>query len=235
MRKIISILMLFLLFFASLPSPNIYASEDNKKIIYLTFDDGPGGKVTEDTLDILKKEKVHATFFLIGAQIEGQEELVKRINDEGHAIGLHSMTHEKCKLYADNNLFLKEMLTERDLLKELLNKDINILRFPFGSNNYSYKLTQSLVDLLHENNLRIYDWNVDSTDGANANGAPYTFVKNATNNKDKSTVVLLMHCGFCNKNSPIALPEVIKYYKENGYEFKTIDNKTPELYHILNK
>ena len=141
------------------------------------------------------------------------------------------MTHEKCKLYSNNNLFLEEMLKEKKLLKEILNKDINILRFPFGSNNYSYKLNESLVDLLHKNNLRIYDWNVDSTDGANSYGEPYSFVKNAKS--DKSPIILLMHCGYCNKNSVTALPEIIKYYKNNGYKFKTITNNTDELYHII--
>ena len=231
MKKLFSIIMTTLLFFTIFPFYNVNAAENNEKIIYLTFDDGPAQKVTEDVLDILKKEKVHGTFFLIGGQIEGQENLVKRINNEGHSIGLHSMTHEKCKLYSNNNLFLEEMNKKKKLLKDILNKDINILRFPFGSNNYSYKLNESLVDLLHKNNLRIYDWNVDSTDGANAHGEPYTFIKNAKS--DKSPIILLMHCGYCNKNSVIALPEIIKYYKDNGYKFKTITNNTAELYHII--
>ncbi|NHL29011.1 polysaccharide deacetylase, partial [Clostridium botulinum] len=56
-------------------------------------------------------------------------------------------------------------------------------------------------------------------------------IKNAKSDKDR--VVLLMHCGYISKNSVKALPEVIKYYKNNGYEFKAITEDTPEEYHII--
>lgn len=83
---------------------------EEEKVIYITFDDGPGGKVTTEVLDILKREEVPATFFLIGDQIKGQEKLIKRMVDEGHSIGLHSMSHSKSKLYSSDKEFLKEML-----------------------------------------------------------------------------------------------------------------------------
>lgn len=211
---------------------NTYA--EGEKTIYLTFDDGPGGKVTKDTLDILKAENVPATFFLIGNQIKGQEELVKRIVEEGHSIGLHSMSHEKCNLYSSDNSFLKEMLDSQKIIEEVTGEKINILRFPFGSNNTTYHLKESLVNLLHENNLKIYDWNVDSTDGANPYGNPCSIVKNATKNNNKNEIILLMHTGYINKNSTIALPEVIKYYKDNGYTFKAISEDTTEMFHYIN-
>ena len=58
-------------------------------------------------------------------------------------------------------------------------------------------------------------------------------VKNSKSNKDR--VILLMHCGYQSKNSVKALPDIIKYYKDNGYEFKTIDESTPEEFHIIKK
>lgn len=204
---------------------------DEEKVIYLTFDDGPGGRTTSNILDILKEENIPGTFFLIGSQIEGQEELVKRINEEGHSIGLHSMSHNKMKLYTDNNLFLEEMLTTQKIIQDVTGIESNILRFPFGCNNSCYKLKESLVDLLHENNLKIYDWNVDSTDGANSYANPSLYIKEATSNK--SPIILLMHCGYINKNSVIALPEIIKFYKSQGYTFKKIDNNTPEEFHYI--
>ena len=218
--------------FTFIPFANVYCEDE--KIIYLTFDDGPGGKITKDTLDILKSENVPATFFLIGEQIKGQEDLVKRILEEGHSIGLHSMDHKKENLYSSDNNFLKEMLDSQKIIEEVTGKKINILRFPFGSNNDTYHLKESLVNLLHENNLKIYDWNVDSTDGANPYGNPCNIVKNATKNNDKQEVILLMHCGYINKNSTIALTEVIKYYKDNGYTFKANDENTSEMYHYIN-
>ncbi|ALB48028.1 MULTISPECIES: polysaccharide deacetylase family protein [Clostridium] len=206
---------------------------DEKKIIYLTFDDGPAGKVTTNVLDILKQESVPATFFLIGSQIKGQEDLVKRMYNEGHALGLHSMSHNRNILYHSNEEFLKEMLDTQQIINSIVGIKPTILRFPFGCNNNCYKISQSMVDLLHQNNLKIYDWNTDSGDGAHPNASPSTFIKNSKS--DKERVVLLMHCAYMSKNSVTALPSVIKYYKDNGYEFKAIDENTDEEYHFMKK
>ena len=208
---------------------NVHA--DEKKIIYLTFDDGPAGKVTKDILDILKKDSVPATFFLIGNQIKGQENLIKRMYDEGHSLGLHSMSHKKNCLYASNESFLKEMLDTQETINSIVGFKPTILRFPFGCNNNYYKISKSMVNLLHENNLKIYDWNTDSGDGANPNANPGVFIKNSRNNKDN--VLLLMHCAYMSTNSVKALPDIIKYYKDNGYEFKVIDENTPEEFHFM--
>lgn len=236
MKKLLLIFAIFFLF-VLVQNPLIsYGNEDNSdssKTIYLTFDDGPGAKVTENILDILKSENVNATFFLIGDQIKNQEDLVKKINDEGNAIGLHSMSHDKHKLYSCNENFINEMLTEQSLLEELTSKKTFLVRFPFGCNNTCYHLKESLVDELHEKGFKIYDWNADSTDGANANAPVCTLIKRAQSDKD--TVYLLMHCGFINKNSVKALPSVIKYYKYNGYTFKIIDEDTPEIFHYIKK
>ena len=86
-----------------------YTEEQNKKTVYLTFDDGPGGKVTISVLDILQEEKVPATFFIIGNQICGQENTILRMKNEGHAIGLHSFSHDRNILYRSNEDFINEM------------------------------------------------------------------------------------------------------------------------------
>lgn len=224
--------------FFSVPIKAISTDETNdiksdSKVVYLTFDDGPAGKVTSDVLDILKNNSVHATFFLIGCQIKNQEDLVRRIYDDGNSIGLHSMTHKKNSLYCSNEQFLKEMLTTQELIGTIVPIKSNILRFPFGCNNNTYKISQSMVNLLHDNNLKIYDWNTDSGDGANPNSAPSTILKNSKSTKN--TVFLLMHCSYLSKNTVKALPSIIQYYKDNGYEFKTIDEHTPEEFHFIKK
>lgn len=210
---------------------NVNANE--KKIIYITFDDGPAGKVTNDILDILKNNSVPATFFLIGSQIKGQEDLVKRMYDEGHSLGLHSMSHKKNCLYSSNESFFKEMLDTQETINSIVGIKPTILRFPFGCNNNYYKISESMVNLLHENNLKIYDWNTDSGDGANPKANPSIFIKNSKSDKDY--ILLLMHCAYMSKNSVKALPAIIKHYKDNGYEFKVIDETTPEEFHFMKK
>ena len=236
--KKLTLFSLIITMFFSIPIYNTYADEknnveSNSKVVYLTFDDGPAGKVTNDVLDILKNNSVHATFFLIGCQIKDQENLVKRIYDEGNSIGLHSMTHKKNSLYCSNEQFLKEMISTQELISTVVPIKPIILRFPFGCNNNTYKISKSMVDLLHDNNLKIYDWNTDSGDGANPNSAPSTIFKNAKSTKDR--VILLMHCSYLSKNTVKALPSIIQYYKDNGYEFKTIDENTPEEFHFMKK
>ena len=238
--KKLTLFSLIITMFFSIPIYNTYADEknnveSNSKVVYLTFDDGPAGKVTNDVLDILKNNSVHATFFLIGCQIKDQEDLVKRIYDEGNSIGLHSMTHKKNSLYCSNEQFLKEMISTQELISTVVPIKPTILRFPFGCNNNTYKISKSMVDLLHDNNLKIYDWNTDSGDGANHNLAPENIAKKACKSEDKDTVVILMHCTYINKNSAKALPSIIKYYKDKGYTFKAIDETTPELYKVSKK
>lgn len=222
---------LFYVLCTILLQPQTTFAEDTKKEIYLTFDDGPSKIVTPQILDILKEENVKATFFIVGNEIKNREDILKRIHDDGHTIGLHSTTHDRKNLYSSNQGFLDEMLHTQNLINDLIGIKPTILRFPFGCNNSTYKLKESLVNLLHENNLKIYDWTHDSCDGAEFTKPPQFFVKNSISNDN--FVMLLMHCGTVNKNSPEALKSIIKYYKKNGYEFKQIDSTTPEVFHYI--
>lgn len=226
-----------------LPTSTIKASdlaEDlkegaNQKVVYLTFDDGPGGDTTISVLDTLKKHNVPATFFVIGSQIKGQEETILRMKNEGHSIGLHSYSHNRNKLYNGNEGFLNEMLKDQQTLYEVTGEKYTILRFPFGCNNSTYRLNESLVSLLHKNNLKIYDWTTDSEDGAHPKANPSTILRKACDCKDDDTVTVLMHCSYVNANSAKALPGIIKFYKQKGYTFKAIDKNTPEVYKVTRK
>lgn len=232
-KKTFSFILMIFFLTSSLNFISFKAFAYEEKTVYLTFDDGPAGKVTKDILDILKKESVPATFFIIGNQIKGQEDLIRRMDTEGHAIGLHSMSHNKNSLYRSNDEFLKEMLETQEKINSILGIKPNILRFPFGCNNNCYKISQSMVDLLHKNNLKIYDWNTDSGDGAHPGASPSSFIRNSKSNKNY--VILLMHCAYMSKNTVKALPSIIKYYKENGYKFKLIDENTTEEFHLIKK
>lgn len=231
---------LICLFFSSNMSSIAYSLEDDslnkgkcEKNVYITFDDGPAGKITTNILDVLKQENVPATFFVIGSQIKGQEKLILRMKNEGHSIGLHSFSHDRNKLYKENEGFISEMLKTQDILFNVTGEKYNVLRFPFGCNNNSYKLTQSLVDLIHENNLKIYDWNTDSCDGLNPHSSPDCIARKSCSNKPQDCVVILMHCSYINKNSLVALPSIIKHYRDNGYTFKAITEDVPEIYKIM--
>lgn len=200
---------------------------ENEKVIYLTFDDGPGKVVTGKILDILKENNVHATFFLIGNQINGLENTVKRIHSEGHSIGLHSYTHKLKYIYGNEDNFIQEMLDCRNEVKRVTGVSPNIIRFPCGSRRH---LSPDYLDKLHSYNFKVYDWNVETSDGINPKLSPYRqYTRAVKESKNLSKIILLMHCSHMHKNTCKALPKLIKYYKEKGYEFKTITDNTPEL------
>lgn len=203
------------------------APEDDKKTIYLTFDDGPS-VLTEKILDTLKKYDVKATFFLIGNQIKGYEKTVIRMHEEGHGIGLHTYSHNYNKIYSSRKNFIAEMLKTQNIIYDLVGERPTIIRFPFGS---SRKLTKAYLEELHKNNLTVYDWNIDMRDGINCHTPVYNLYRFATNTKNiENPIILLMHCDYTHKNTCAALSKVIEFYKKEGYEFKVIDSNTPEMY-----
>ena len=163
MRKFLTNLIIFtLLVLLACPQLSAYSEDGDKKdapkkVVYLTFDDAPGGEVTQKTLDILKEENVPATFFIIGEQIKGQEDIILRMKNEGHSIGLHSFTHERSKLYSCSSGFINEMKQVQKALYDVTGENYYILRFPFGTNNSTYRLTNEMVDAVHSNNFKIYD------------------------------------------------------------------------------
>ena len=202
---------------------NVEVTSDRKKVLYLTFDDGPNNKITNKVLDILKEKEVKATFFLIGSQIEGQEDVVKRINDEGHSIGLHTYTHKYKSIYGNEDTFIQEMIDCRNEINKVVGISPNIIRFPGGSYKH---LNNNFLKKLHANNFKIYDWNLDNTDGLNPKLSPYKLYRKAIKgSKDMRTIILLMHCTDIHKNTCEALPQIIEYYKSQGYEFKTITER----------
>lgn len=231
-----SLLLLFLI--CTFIFPTVYASETalpEEKQVYLTFDDGPTPKITEEILDVLKENDVKATFFIVGKEIKGREAILKRIYEEGHGIGLHTYSHDFKKIYQSADAFIAEMDQDLAAINETLGTslDIKAIRFPGGS---AGRLTQSWLDALNQRGYQIYDWNVDLQDGVKATLSPSEFVRNAKKFRDKSNrKIILAHCNSNNRNTCCALPEIIKYYKQEGYTFKTIDNNTTPYYYRFKK
>lgn len=211
----------------------IEGTNPDNKVIYLTFDDGPSDPITGKVLDILKANNVKATFFVIGNQINGLEDVLERIHQEGHSIGLHTYTHKFKHIYSSKDNFIKEMNQCQCEINKVIGVSPTIIRFPGGSKKH---LNLSLLNRIHSCNFKIYDWNMETLDGINPKLSPYKIYKDATNNsEDLSTIILLLHCDYMHKNTCIALPKIIKYYKDQGYIFQPITSNTPELYFPIKK
>ena len=102
--------------------------------IYLTIDDGPS-EHTEEFLEVLKRYDSLATFFVVGEKISGKEDIIKRMHDEGHTIGVHGYSHDYKYVYQSCESFWKDNLRTRDMLKDITGKVPELMRFQGGSSN----------------------------------------------------------------------------------------------------
>lgn len=203
-------------------------SDAEKKRIYLTFDDGPSKGITPRILDILKANNIKATFFVVGNKISECKDIMLRINNEGHSIGLHTYTHKYKKVYSSQEAFIDEMQKTSDEIYKVLGIRPKIIRFPGGSKKH---LNNEFEIKLKNLGYRIFDWNISAADGFNNNISSDKIFRNCIDKKEKfNRAVVLMHCSAENIQTVYALPSIIKHYRQCGYEFYPIDNETPEYY-----
>ncbi len=204
---------------------NIYRHSDVKRV-FLTFDDGPTKQVTPYILNLLKSENIKANFFVIGTKVEQNPELVKIEYEEGHFIGNHGYSHKYSTIYSSVDSVLEEYNKNNNLIKKAIgNENYNsfIFRFPGGLVGGPYNdLKHEALQKLNENGIGNVDWNAltNDADGAKTKEAIMeNFYKTV---KDKTSVVLLMHDAADKILTYETLPEIIKYFKENGYQFQTM-------------
>ncbi len=206
-------------------------SNDGKKVVYLTFDDGTSTTNTPSVLKTLKDNDVKATFFITGQNLlaggQKAKDLLKEELEEGHAIANHSFTHDYNVLYPGRTLnfdnFKADFDKTDDLLKDVLGPyfSTRVLRCPGG--HMSWKGMEALDSYLEENNKVSIDWNALNGDaeGKKKNAEELTNMAINTS-KDKNMVVLLMHDTYGKEETAKALPQIIKYFKDNGNEFITL-------------
>ena len=220
MKKFIAAALIALAAFAALHSvPARACSPPAQPLeIYLTFDDGPTDSTTPKILDVLKKENVRATFFVVGRQIKGREKILKRTAEEGHSIGIHTYSHRYDEIYADKAALLKDIEKCRGAIKKVLpDYNKNLYRFPGGS-----FLCPSLREAVTRAGYRYYDWNASAGDAEGRYTAKQLFENAIRTSEGKKPVILLMHDGVGYKNTVSALPEIIRRFKNEGYVFKTL-------------
>lgn len=206
-------------------------SNDGEKIVFLTFDDGVSTTVTPQILQTLREYDVKATFFLLGSNIEkgGKEAelLVRKLFADGNAIANHSYSHEYSHLYPHRSLnldnFKSDFEKNETLIEEILGVDFTtrVLRCPGGYMSWG-NMDELDSYLLEEDKVSI-DWNALTKDAEGAKKDKDQLVQEAKlTSEGKDIVVLLMHDTYGKEATAEALPEIIEYFKESGYSFKTL-------------
>ncbi len=200
------------------------------KVIYLTFDDGPG-EYTPRLLEILAKYDVKVTFFVTDS---GYLHLLPQIVAEGHSVGLHTATHVFSQVYANEDSYFKDLNKIRDLVVEQIGTAPFLLRFPGGSSNrvsinINKGIMTRLTKLVQEQGYRYYDWNVDSDDAGSAWTADKVFQNVVAGIGSKKNSVVLQHD--IKSYSVEAVEKIIQWGLENGYTFLPLTENSPDCKH----
>lgn len=197
-----------------------FLGDTEKKVLYLTFDEGYENGNTGKILDILKECKVPAAFFVVKPYIDTQPELVKRMLDEGHVVGNHTVHHPSIAQIRDKEKFSAEFTGVENAYKELTGQDMpKFFRPPMGK--YSKNSLQMTKDLGYKTifwSFAYKDWLVN-----NQPSESYAVEKICKGAHPGS--IMLLHA-VSNTNTKI-LPTVIKTLQQEGYEFKSL-NDLPE-------
>ena len=207
------------------------------KVVYLTFDDGPS-KTTESVLDVLQAEGVPATFFVMAAENnEKYLPVLERTAAEGHLIALHTCTHEYKEIYQSAGAYWDDLAALREKLLPYVpaEQEIRWIRFPGGSSNtVSHRyggsgIMKQLMAEAGERGLTYVDWNVSAEDAVGGHPSASTIYNNIIHGVDgKNVCIVLMHDTSATKNTAAALPDVIRWFKNAGYRFDTVDHMTEQ-------
>lgn len=193
-----------------------YADTSGDKNVYLTFDNGYEEGYTGKIMDVLKKKKVPATFFVTGHYVESEPDLVKRMADEGHIIGNHSYHHPDL-----TNLSQDSVEKELDDLEEAVanvssQKEMKYLRPPKGTfNEQSLKRTKDLGYISVFWSLAFVDWNTDKQSG-------WEYAHEQIMDQIHPGAVILMHT--VSSDNAEALSHIITDLEDEGYTFKSLDD-----------
>lgn len=207
----------------------VYKGDKNKKDIYLTFDNGYENGYTEKILDVLKKEKVPAAFFVTGHYLESAPELVERMAFEGHIVGNHSWHHPDMTQISDEKIRKELDMVRAETENITGKKGMSYLRPPRGI--FSQRTMAVAKDAGYTHvfwSLAFVDWNTDQQ-----KGWQYSYDKIMS--QIHPGAILLLHT--VSKDNADALEKVIQDLKKQGYTFKSLDDlmvsqhlKDPMLY-----
>ncbi len=193
------------------------------KVIYLTFDDGPG-PYTERLLDILKRHNVRATFF-VTAQFPAYLDLITREYDEGHTVAVHTYSHVFPEIYSSPEAYWNDFDRINEVIYQKTGTRSVMFRFPGGSSNgvsarYCTGIMSTLVSQAAEKGLSYFDWNVSSGDAGGTTVSSVVLSNLKAGVSGRTTAVVLCHD--IKSYTVDAMEDFITWALMNGYEFRAL-------------
>ena len=191
-----------------------YLNESGEKSLYLTFDEGYENGFTAVILDVLAKTKTPAAFFVTGPYLEGQEELIKRMIDEGHIVGNHTVHHLNLPNQPAETV-KDEIVSLNEMCKSMYNYDMKYMRPPEGEfSEKSLAVTNDLGMRTIMWSFAYKDWDINAQ-----RGADYAYESVMPYLHDGA--VILLHA--VSSDNASALERIITDAKKQGYTFKSLD------------
>lgn len=190
------------------PSPQARSGDGQPKLIALTFDDGPRRSTTTALLDGLAERGVKATFFLIGGQLENNEDVVRRMDEEGHQVGIHTFDHVRLTGLSKVD-FDAQVDRTRQLLKNILGHNDFLLRPPYGIMDDGIRRHAGCPIIL---------WSIDPEDWRDQNTAR---VVEQVVSSARDGAIILMHDIF--PESVDAAFQIVDRLHQQGYFFVTVE------------
>ena len=205
---------------------------NTEKVIYLTFDDGPGSE-TPRLLNILAKYNVQASFFVVNTKYI---DTITRAAEEGHTIAIHTNTHRYKEIYASEDAFFEDLYAIRRVIAEYTGQEATLMRFPGGSSNtisdFNEGIMTRLTKAVEEKGFTYFDWNVDSDDAGRARTPARVYQNVVSGIGDKTEAVVLMHD--IKSYTVDAIEKIIVWGLDNGYTFLPLTADSPGCHHGIN-
>jgi peptidoglycan/xylan/chitin deacetylase (PgdA/CDA1 family) len=203
-----------------------------RKVAYLTFDDGPSER-TSELLAVLKEDNVTATFFVIGTLAKKYPGILKEMVSDGHAVGVHSWTHDYSYVYKNTDNFLADFKKLRDYIAKETGVTPDVCRFPGGTNNTVYRhysgghIMKSIVKLVENLGFTYYDWNVSSAEASSPPPDKEKIVSNVVSQCKKKDIAVILFHDADNQDYVDAVPEIIAQLRAMGFTFQTLSPDNP--------
>lgn len=195
------------------PDTFFYKGQPGGLRVALTFDDGPDRVETNAMLDILKRYRVPATFFLLGRNMPGNSQVVERIVAEGHTVANHSTTHPDLRELTEEQV-RNEMLTLENEIYNITGLRTALMRPPYGFIN------DTNIRQLRDMGYKVIKWTVDTKDWRDMD-IDQVLINTMPNIRDGS--IILMHDYLAQSVTKEVLPEIIHSLRSQGYTFVTVD------------